>query len=312
MAIVKPSEMNFANKNFIMILTGLPGVGKTTLALSAPDPVLIDADQGIVRVRPEHRKDSSVCQTYEELLSDVKSFYGAYKTVVIDTGGALIDMLKDWAMRTEPSANKKNGGISQTGFGIVKSEFLRLSAELRRHFNVIFIFHVAKDRNGEDVYYDLICEGSAKNSVWQPADVGAYMYISNGERYLGFTPTANYTAKAAYGIEGIVKVPKLTSDQPNTLVTELFNTMRSTLEAENAQGEKEQEMYETAMAQGREIIAAVDDGASATDASKVLKNLPHALTSQKELSALLKQRVAELGLVWSKSARAYVAEEGEQ
>ena len=86
--IVKPENMDFSKKNIIMIISGLPGVGKTTLALSAPDVVLIDADEGLSRVKPEHRKDSSMVKTYEELLADIKSFEGRYKTVAIDTCGA--------------------------------------------------------------------------------------------------------------------------------------------------------------------------------------------------------------------------------
>lgn len=54
--IVKPESMDFSNKNIIVIISGLPGVGKTTLALSAPDVVLIDADEGLSRVKPEHRR----------------------------------------------------------------------------------------------------------------------------------------------------------------------------------------------------------------------------------------------------------------
>ena len=119
--IVKPESMDFSNKNIIVIISGLPGVGKTTLALSAPDVVLIDADEGLSRVKPEHRKDSSMIKTYEELLADIKSFEGHYKTVAIDTCGALIDLMKDWAMRNEPSASKKSGGFSQQGYGFVKT-----------------------------------------------------------------------------------------------------------------------------------------------------------------------------------------------
>ena len=103
--IVKPENMDFSNKNIIMIISGLPGVGKTTLALSAPDVILIDADEGMSRVNPEHRKDSSMIKTYEELLADIKSFEGRYKTVVIDTCGALLDLMKDLAMMNEPAAS---------------------------------------------------------------------------------------------------------------------------------------------------------------------------------------------------------------
>ena len=45
----------------------------------------------MVRVNPAHRKDASICKTYEELLEDVKAFIReGYKTVVIDTGGSLV------------------------------------------------------------------------------------------------------------------------------------------------------------------------------------------------------------------------------
>ena len=53
--IVKPENMNFSDKTFSMIIYGSPGVGKTTLALSAPDPILLDFDRGVSRVRAEHR-----------------------------------------------------------------------------------------------------------------------------------------------------------------------------------------------------------------------------------------------------------------
>ena len=49
--IVTPENMSFDSKKFSMILYGSPGVGKTTLALSAPDPILIDFDRGMSRVR---------------------------------------------------------------------------------------------------------------------------------------------------------------------------------------------------------------------------------------------------------------------
>lgn len=56
--IVTPENMSFDTKKFSMILYGSPGVGKTTLALSAPDPVLLDFDRGISRVKAQHRKDT--------------------------------------------------------------------------------------------------------------------------------------------------------------------------------------------------------------------------------------------------------------
>ena len=210
MPIVKPENMNFSNKNIIMIISGLPGTGKTTLALSSPDVLLIDTDEGLARVNPAHRKDASVCKTYEEILADLKAAEGQYKTVVIDTCGALIEYMKEWAMRTDPKASKTNGGFSLQGYGVIKQEFLRLSAELRKKFNVIYLFHENMTKNGDDgVFYELVVEGSTRTLVYQPADLAAHLFIQNGRRYLGFTPTEQYSAKSAYGIKGLIEVPEL-------------------------------------------------------------------------------------------------------
>lgn len=308
MAIIKPENMDFSNKNIIMIVSGLPGVGKTTLALSAPDVVIIDADEGMARVNPAHRKDASMCKTYEELLEDVKSFVGTYKTVVVDTGGSLIDMLKDWAMRNEPSANKKSGGFSQQGFGFVKQEFLRLSAELRKNFNVIYLFHVSKDKQNDEVFYDLVCEGSAKNLVWQPADLGAYMHIINGERYLGFTPTMNYNAKSAYGIKGLVKVPELQDGDPNDFLTKLFEQARANMKAESDSLKPQKEAYEVAINKGQAIINGIQKPEDCIPALNEIRGLQHGLTSLKELVAAYKKKVKDLGYKYDAGKKAYVAE----
>ena len=96
--ILRPNEMDFSDKNFSMIISGSPGIGKTTLALSAPDPVLIDFDKGISRVRAQHRKTAIVCDTYEEVLKDLDSpEVRQARTLVLDTGGAFITYLQDLA-----------------------------------------------------------------------------------------------------------------------------------------------------------------------------------------------------------------------
>ena len=307
MAILKPENMDFSGKNIIMIIAGAPGVGKTTLALSAPDVLLIDADEGMARVNPAHRKDSSICKTYEELLADVKAAEGQYKTIAIDTGGALIEMMKDWAMRTEPTANKKNGGFSLQGYGVIKSEFLRMSADLRRKFNVIFLFHTTREKNGDEDFFEIVVEGSARTLVWQPADLGAYCHIINGERYLGFTPTSNYNAKSAYGIKGLVKVPELKDGDPNDFLTKLFAQVKANLADESAALKPQQEAYDKAVAAGMELINGIDAPEKALPVLNDIRALAHGLTSQKELEVAFKAKVKGQGWEYDKGAKSYVA-----
>lgn len=305
MPIVKPTEMNFSNKNIIMIISGLPGTGKTTLALSAPDVLLIDTDEGMARVNPAHRKDASICKTYEEVLADIKAAEGKYKTIVIDTCGALIEYMKDWAMRTDPKANKKDGGFSLQGYGIIKSEFVRLSSELRKKFNVIFLFHESMTKVDENVFYELVVEGSARTLVYQPADLAAHLFIQTGKRYLGFTPTEQYSAKAAYGIKGLVEVPELKEGEPNDFLTKLFARVRANLAAESAALGPEKQKYDYALADAKKIVATVNAPEDVQAAVNAISKLDHGLTSEKEAKAMLKKRMDELGIIYDKATKSY-------
>ena len=306
MPIVKPTEMNFSNKNIIIIIDGLPGTGKSTVANSAPDPLNIDTDEGAARVKPEHRVDTSVCKTYEEILADIKAAEGKYKTIIIDTCGALIEYMKEWAMRTDPKASKKDGGFSLQGYGIIKSEFIRLSAELRKKFNVIFLFHESMTKVDENVFYELVVEGSARTLVYQPADLAAHLFIQNGKRYLGFTPTEQYSAKSAYGIKGLIEVPELKEGEENNFLTKLFNKVRANLAAESAALSPENEKYDVAISIAKKMVDSVNSPEQVQEVFEGLKRLDHALTSEKEATAMLKARCKELDIVFDKNKKAYV------
>ena len=306
MPIVSPGKMDFSKKNIIMILSGLPGTGKTTLALSAPDVLLIDTDEGLARVNPAHRKDASVCKTYEEILADIKEARGKYKTIVIDTCGALIEYMKDWAVRTDPKASKANGGFSLQGYGVIKSEFVRLSAELRKDFNVVYLFHESMTKNGDEgVFYELVVEGSTRTLVYQPADLAGHLFIDHGKRYVGFTPTEQYSAKAAYGIKGIIEIPELKDGDPNDFLTRLFNKVRANLASETEQLNPQRDAYTFAMHDAKKIVEAVQSPEDVAGAAQAIKGLKHALTSEKEAKDMLKKRIAELNIVWDKTAKVY-------
>ena len=45
--IYSKEQLSFKNEKLCIILGGVAGIGKTTLALSAPKPLLIDLDGGI-------------------------------------------------------------------------------------------------------------------------------------------------------------------------------------------------------------------------------------------------------------------------
>lgn len=304
MAIKRPEQMDFSGKTFTMIISGSPGIGKTTLAMSAPNPILFDLDHGVSRIRAEHRGLTSEDDTYAELLEDMETpEYQQADSVILDTGGSLIQLMQPWAKTQDAKAARDGRAM----FGVVKREFDRLTAKIRGdHKNCIIIFHTTEVQKGDVITNRLSCEGSAKDIVWTPADLGCYMYVMGGRRMLGFTPTDEYFAKGCYGIKGLIEVPDLKPGQKNDFLTRLFQQARQNIAAEMETYLPQRSAYDAAMEEGLAVIATIEDVKDLNAAAGQIGQMQHALTSKKELGAALNAKAKELGATYSKEAKAYV------
>ena len=317
MAIVKPEAMDFSKQTFSMIIYGSPGTGKTTMALSAPNPLLLDFDNGISRVRAEHRKDTSVCANYEEVLKDIESpAMKDYETIVIDTGGSFITFLKDWAFRTRPGCRTKDGNFnSMKGYGEIKTEFARFTEMITKVMkkNVIYVFHSVEsaDKDGNPIQR-LMCEGATKNTVWTPCDFGGYVQMLGRERYICFTPEQEYFAKGTHGITGQIPVPELAPSVKNDFITRLFETARKNIQAENDVFAPQKKQYEDVMKQVDELLSGVNTLDEMNQAVATIAGMDHALTSKKEAGVKIKKAANALGFVYDKTAQAYVVKEPTQ
>lgn len=315
--IKQPNELSFEGKTFTMIIYGAPGVGKTTLALSAPDPILIDFDGGVSRVEARYWKLTAVVDTYEELLKDLEEpeFKGC-KSVIIDTGGAFVGYLQDWAMRSNPAVNRqKNGALSLKGFGAVKQEFQRFSHIVRDVMkkNLIYVFHSEEQKDKDGMPQQrLLCEGAARNLVWQPCDFGGYVQMIGDSRVIGFSPTQEYFAKGCFGVDGQIPVPSLKVGDSNDFLSRLFDKSRAKIEEEKGIFEEQNKKYSVVMEKAREIVSKIETAEQATEAVNILQTMNHSLTSKKESSALLSAKAKKLGFRWDKQAGAYVIPEPEK
>lgn len=298
------TEMDFTGRNFTVIVAGAPGMGKTTLALSAPNPLLFDLDNGIARVRAEHRKITSVCETYEELLSDMKSEeYKNAATIVLDTGGSLVQMMQPWAKTQEPKAARDGRAM----FGVVKREFDRLTWQIRQDGkNVVIVFHTTEVQKGDVTVTRLSCEGSAKDIVWTPADFGGTMFQRGKKRIICFAPTEEAFGKGCFGIHGEYEVPELAPGMPNTFLTDLFEQARKNIADEQKKFSKDKKIYDEAVREGTLCIDSVKCADDATACVARLREITHALTSKAELSGKLQNKVNALKLRWDKQSGKYV------
>lgn len=311
--IRQPSDVQTKAKKIRMLIAGYPGIGKTTLGLSAPRALHIDIDAGIDRIEPRYRRPYIQPKTYQEVLDDlVPENLVDFDTLVFDTGGKLLDLMKPWAIKNDPKNGKRDGSLSLQGYGAVGREFTRLMDychyTLDKHF--VVLFHAVEDKDGENTRLRLMIEGGTKNTVWIPMDLGGFLEMQGNDRTLGLSNCERYFAKGTRGINGILKIPELHDGDPNNYLTRLFERYAQKEEADAKLLAADQEAYEAAMKRGNEIIHAVSDADSANLNMNLFKKIHHSLSSERELKVAWNRRIKDLGIVFSVEKGCYINAEG--
>lgn len=301
--IVKPSEMKFEGKKLFIIIAGVPGIGKTTLALSAPKPLLIDLDKGVDRVETRYRTDTDVVGSYEELRNDLeKTDLSPYETIVIDTGGKLLEMLKPVVIARDPKNAQTNGELSLKGYGAVKkmfNEFVSFVKGLNKH--IVMVFHATEVTDGEMTKLRIRVEGKTRDEVWDSVDIGGFLEMRGNKRIIGFSNCDRYYAKGTHGIHGTYDVPVLNGGNNNTFLTDLINKVLSDLTSENKEFTEYQELMRVLLPH----ITNADNARLLNKAYDEVKKAEHKLTSKNELWNALNERAKALGLVYDKKRNVF-------
>lgn len=320
--IVKPEELTFSNKKIRMLIAGFPGIGKTTLALSAPKPLYIDVDLSAERInRDVLNLAAGVTQPkdYDELRRDlgmgcsdielqaVKNNLSGFETIVVDTGGKLLNIMGNYGRKIEPKYGQRDGSLSLKGYGWLGKEFQRfldhIIYELDKH--IVIVFHTVEDKDGDDTKLRIKAEGSSKNNVWEVMDLGGFMEMRGNTRTIGFSNCERYFAKGTRGIHGVLAIPDLTPGTPNNFLTKLFAQYNAISAQEAEKAAADQEAYDAAMAEGRAIIDTITDADTANAAMPKIKAIKHALTSEKEVGVAFNAKIKACGLFYDKVLKKY-------
>lgn len=303
--IKKASELDFSSKKLDVIIAGVAGIGKTTLALSAPRPLLIDLDKGISRVEAKYRKDTDVVSSIVELEEDLKSAdLSQYDTIIIDTGGKLLEMMKPVVIAEDPKNAKRNGVLSLQGYGAIKryyKQFKEFLKGLNKH--IITIFHASEVNLENDLIgLRIRIEGSTKDDVWDDVDLGGFVEMQGKKRTISFNNCERFYAKGTHGVHGIYEIPDLAMGKENDFLSQLFNKVINDLKSDS-------ENYQKYL----EVMSKYDFD-RVEDLNKTLINISkeqHYLTSKEELWVKLNNKAKEMGYVYDKSSKKFVVDNTE-
>lgn len=305
--IKKPEEMDFSNHKIAMIVAGLPGIGKTTLALSAPKPLLVDLDSGVSRVEARYRADTMICKTFDELKQELANEdLSAYETIVLDTGGKLFEFMKPAIIKENAKYGKSDGSLSLQGYGIAKkrySEFVNFIKKMGK--NLVIVFHASEvtlDTTEQLTGLRIRIEGGTKDEIWDDMDLGCFMEMKGNKRTVGFSNCERYYAKGTHGVHGIYAVPNLDDkDTKNTFLADLFKKVNDDLNEES----KEAIAYKKTIVAVSFIINDCKNADDLNNALSAISSAEHHLTSESELKFALMAKAKELGCEYDRQAKAF-------
>lgn len=206
--LIQPADLT-CNQPISCMIYGQPGAGKTTLALSADKPVLIDLDRGLHRVEKRFQCPSLQVESYQQILDLINSDELApFNTIVIDTLGKLIDRMGDYVALQNPKFKQGDGTLSMKAWGAIKVQFQTLSKTiLNMNKSVIFVAHEKEDKDGDTRFVRPDVSGSSGKDIVKELDLMGYVEMKGSKRTVSFTPTEKYYAKNSLGLPAVIEIP---------------------------------------------------------------------------------------------------------
>lgn len=230
-------------ENLIVFIYGDPGIGKTSLAFSAKNPILFDFDAGAHR-SGKFRKDTVPVKQWDDVASIDANDLEKYDTIIIDTAGRMLDVIIADLVKDQKNCRKNSKELSIQGYGTLNKRFTGW-LNLLRSFgkDVVLLAHSAEDKKGDDLIIRPDMVGGSKKEAYKVADMMGYMTTIQGrdgtEKLISFAPSASHHAKDS-GAIGNISLPNL-DNVPDTLagIIEQAKTHINSLSESQAQAMSE-------------------------------------------------------------------------
>ena len=235
------------------LIYGQPGIGKSTIALSSPNPILIDAENGVHRVQTEYRVDTLQVQDYQEILDELPNLK-EYQTIVFDTINEVLVHIEKYIIKKNAKAVSADGKMNMYGYGLRSVEFKNLVNTIKyMGKNLIFVAHEVetKDDNGNTIIRPEI-SGKASAEIMKFLDFVGYCEMAGKRRTVSFAPCSKYYAKNSIKLNDIINIPTLEYGDKNNFVTEYI--INPTIQTRQGESEERKEI-DLLLTKGRDIIA---------------------------------------------------------
>lgn len=306
MPLIKKSTELSIPTNVKMMLYGQAGFGKTTVALSAPKPLLLDFDNGVKRVNDSNLQGVDIVQviSWNDMKDLMNENLSAYQSIVVDTIGKMMDFIISYKCGTRQPSIRDWGGINQEF-----SWFVRCLSDLSK--NVIFVAHRDTRKEGDDTVFVPALREKSYNSIVTELDLLGYMEMRNEngrvKRTITFDPTNRNDGKNTCNLPSVMEVPTIIDSKGNPIGKNLFiaDQIINPYLGMLATKKEVQEKYDKVVTEIREQIEFITDAQSANDFASRINAFEHVGSSLSMARNLFLKKVSELRLVYDKENKTY-------
>lgn len=305
----KPNELE-TNSTIKMLIYGQPGMGKSTLALSAPEPVLFDFDGGVNRVNKAFQCPTLQVQSWEQAvdaLEELKEGEIQFQTIVIDTAGKMLDFMSDYIMRQDSKMKTRDGSLALKGYGARKVMFVDfLKRVTMMGKNIVFVAHEKEDKDGETRIVRPDMGGSSLGDLLKELDLVGYMQANGIDRAIYWSPQERFYAKNTCNLPQWQKVPIIINEKAevigqNNFLANIFASYNSYLVQQATIGND----YNNLIEQIEADIQGITDVDSANKAVEKILSYNPIWDSKARANKLISAKCGELGLTYNKATKKY-------
>lgn len=311
--IKKATELTLPSTVKIMVY-GQAGTGKTTFALSAPKPLLLDFDGGVARVNATHLEgvDTVQVQSWDDIKAVLQEDLSAYRTIVTDTIGKMMDFI------ITGSCGAKQPTIKD--WGRINAEFqwfTRTVSSLGK--NLVFIAHRDTRKDGDDTVFVPSLREKNYTAIVTDLDLLGYMEMRsvNGKqvRTVTFDPTSRNDGKNTCNLPAVMSVPCIVEKGTGKALgandfieREILAPYTQMLQAKA----RERKRYEAVTREIAADIEAITDAAGANAFVGRIKEYDHCGSSMQYAKVHFSQKVNALGLKLDGATKLYTDPAGEK
>jgi hypothetical protein len=279
------------------------------VALSASKPLLLDFDGGAHRVNYGHQCPTvqvtswSDCENALNEHENLKEF----ESIVIDTGGKLLDLMSEHIIARNSKMGKPNGTLTLQGFGERKGMFRQFCKKImmmQKH--LIFVAHRDTQKNNEEIRYVPLFGGSSYDDLVTDLDLVGYLETVGRKRTITFDPTDRNDGKNTCNLPSAMELPIVVDGKGNALPNNFLQ--KSVIESYVGNLQKRAEairQYNQIVEELKDNIALITDEVSANDFVRRIDSFGHVGNSKAVAGQLMLAKAKDLNLTLNKETKKY-------